>query len=269
MKKLIYIFVITFLLVGTAGCKKDGDGGFQPNIFSIEDDMALGLDLRDQILADPVNYPVIDRVKAPEAYDHVERIRDSVLSSGEVDYADVFSWEVYLIDDDSVLNAFATPGGYMYFYSGLIRYLDNEAQFAGVMGHEMAHAAERHSTNQLTKVYGLTFLLNLLLGQNPNQLAQIAGDIAAGLAALAFSRDHEYDADEYSVKYLYPTSYDARGVGGFFEKLDGSPQPPQFLSTHPNPGNRVERITENWQDLGGKVGNDYSDSYQDFINSLP
>jgi len=268
MKKILYIAVAAFVLAGAAGCKKDGDG-FQPNLFTIEDDMALGLDLRDQILADPVNYPVVNNSQYPDAYEHIERIRDSVLNTGEVDYADLFPWEVYIIDNDSVLNAFATPGGYMYFYTGLIRYLDNEAQFAGVMGHEMAHAAERHSTNQLTKVYGITFLLNLLLGQTPNQMAQIAGDIAGGLAALAFSRNHEYKADEFSVKYLYQTSYDARGVGGFFEKMSGSPQPPQFLSTHPNPDNRIEKINENWQTLGGQEGYTYDQSYQNFISSLP
>ena len=93
--------------------------------------------------------------------------------------------------------------------------------------------------------------------------------VAAGLAVLAFSRDHEYDADKYSVNYLYKTSYDARGVGGFFEKINGAPQPPQFLSTHPNPDNRIERIEEEWTELGGASGNTYVNSYQDFINSLP
>jgi len=100
-------------------------------------------------------------------------------------------------------------------------------------------------------------------------MAQIAGDIAGGLAALAFSRNHEYKADEFSVKYLYQTSYDARGVGGFFEKMSGSPQPPQFLSTHPNPDNRIEKINENWQTLGGQEGYTYDQSYQNFISSLP
>ncbi len=167
------------------------------------------------------------------------------------------------------MNAFATPGGYMYFYTGLIKFLDNEAELGGVMGHEMTHAAKRHSTNQLTKVYGLQLLISIVLGQNPNMLAQMAADIASGLAALAFSRDHEYQADEYSVKYLYQTSYDARGVAGFFEKLDSQSNPPEFLSTHPNPGNRVEKINEIWQSLGGKTGNVYQERYTQFKNTLP
>jgi len=137
------------------------------------------------------------------------------------------------------------------------------------MGHEMSHAARRHSTEQLTKAYGLTILINIVLGQNPSMLAEIAADLAAGLTALAFSRNDEYEADEYSVKYLYETAYDARGVAGFFEKMEGSPQPPEFLSTHPNPGNRVEAINEVWMNLGGKQGQLFPERYMEFKNSLP
>ena len=199
----------------------------------------------------------------------IERVRDSLLATGEVNYDNLFTWNVHIIHNDSVLNAFCTPGGYIYFYTGLIRFLDNEAEFAGVMGHEMAHAAQRHSTQQMTNAYGMQLLLSIVLGQNPNALAEIAADLAAGVASLAFSRDDEYESDEYSVRYLYKTSYDARGVAGFFEKIEGSPQPPEFLSTHPNPGNRVEKINEVWTELGGKTGETYPERYQQFKNTLP
>ena len=105
----------------------------------------------------------------------------------------------------------------------------------GSWGMKWPMPPDRHSTQQMTKAYGLQVLLSVVLGENPALLAQMAADLAAGVASLAFSRDDEYESDEYSVKYLYETSYDARGVAGFFEKMDRSPQPPEFLSTHPNP----------------------------------
>jgi predicted Zn-dependent protease len=267
MKKLIRllfarIFPALFLL---SSCSED-EG---VNIFTVEDDMELGLQMQQEILANPAEYPVMNRSLYASAYAHIERVRDSILESGEVNYDNLFAWEVHIIHDDSVLNAFCTPGGYIYFYTGLIRFLDNEAEFAGVMGHEMAHAAQRHSTQQMTNAYGIQLLLSIVLGQNPNALAEIAADLAAGVASLAFSRDDEYESDEYSVRYLYETSYDARGVAGFFEKIEGSPQPPEFLSTHPNPGNRVEKINEVWMELGGKTGETYPERYQQFKTSLP
>ncbi len=138
-------------------------------------------------------------------------------------YADKFDWKVDIIKNDSVLNAFCAPGGYICVYTGIIKFLDNEAQFAGVLGHEMAHADRRHSTDQLTKAYGIQLLLGIVLGNNQSQLAQIAADLAAGVATLAFSRDAEYESDEYSVKYLYNTAYDARGVRGLFSQNGWKP----------------------------------------------
>jgi predicted Zn-dependent protease len=271
MNKIKYLFIMALVpaMLYMTGCNKDDEGGGGFNIFTLEDDMELGLQLQQEIVTDPANYPLLKESQYPGAYQHMRRVRDSLLNTGLVAYDDVFVWDVYIINNDTVLNAFCTPGGYIYFYTGLIKFLDNEAEFAGVMGHEMSHAARRHSTEQLTKAYGLTILVNIVLGQNPSMLAQIAADLAAGLTALAFSRSDEYEADEYAVKYLYPTAYDARGVAGFFEKLDGSPQPPEFLSTHPNPGNRVDAINEAWMELGGKEGEWFAGRYSEFKNSLP
>lgn len=273
MKQRIILAIATlmaFSIIFTS-CKKkeDGSGGFQPNLFSVSDDMTFGQQVRDEIEANPDEYPILKENEYQEAYTHIRRIRDSILNTGLVAYDDLFEYEVYIIENDSVLNAFCTPGGYMYAYTGLIKYLDNEAQFAGVMGHEMAHAAMRHSTDQLTAAYGVSMLWSVLLGNDPNQLALIAADLAAGLATLAYSRNHEYESDEYSVKYLSASSYDGRGVAGFFEKLDGAGQPPEFMSTHPHPENRVEKITEHWVTEGSIEGEWYEDSYQQFKNSLP
>ena len=264
---LVLFSLILFLFLSS--CKKDEDSPGTINLFTVEDDMAFAEQLKQEIENDPANYPLLSETQYPDAYQHIRRIRDSILNTGEVGYDDRFAWEVYIIENDSVLNAFAAPGGYMYYYTGLIKFLDNEAQFAGVMAHEMAHASRRHSTNTLTKVYGIQILLGVLLGQNSNVLVDVAADLALGLGNLAFSRDHEYEADEYAVKYLYATSYDPRGIAGFFEKLDSSPGIPEFLSTHPSPDNRLDKIYENWNELGGKEGNEYPASYANFQASLP
>jgi len=268
MKRIVRFLPALMLMtmVVLSSCDKDNNG---VNIFTVEDDKQLGLQMEQEIQGNPAVYPLLQIDQYPEAYEHMEQVRDAILNTGLVNFDTEFEWAVYIINDDSVLNAFCTPGGYIYFYTGLIKYLDNDAEFAGVMGHEMAHAARRHSTEQMTKAYGLTMLLSIVLGENPNMIAQMVGELAAGAAVLAFSRDDEYESDEYSVKYLYETSYDARGVAGFFEKIGGADQPPEFLSTHPNPDNRVEKIYEIWQELGGKEGQTYPTEYLAFKNNLP
>jgi predicted Zn-dependent protease len=157
----------------------------------------------------------------------------------------------------------------MYFYTGIIHFLENEAEFAGVMAHEMAHCDRRHSTDNLTKQYGISIMLGILLGNNPGQLAEIAAGLASGLTILAFSRENEYEADQYAVKYMSGTDYDPRELAGFFEKLEGHPTPPTFLSTHPSPDDRIERIYDNWRFEGSKTGEHFEIRYQSFKNSLP
>ena len=126
--------MLSLLLIAavSTSCKKDGGG---INLFSVQDDIDLGMQVSDQIEADAATYPVLSEALYPEAYGHIRRIRDEILDNADVDNEEVFAWDVKLIEDDKVLNAFCAPGGYIYVYTGLIKYLDSEDQLAGVMGH--------------------------------------------------------------------------------------------------------------------------------------
>lgn len=246
-KSFLYILLILSFLALQSGCKgsKPG-GGF--NLFSVAQDNELGLQVKQQIEADPVQFPIMNEANNKEAYRIIRDMTDEILNSGNVYHKDAFVWEVKIIDDDETLNAFCTPGGYIYVYTGLIKYLDKEDQLAGVMGHEIAHADQRHSTRQMTKMFGIQVLLAALAG-NQETLAQIT----AGLINLKFSRGHETEADNYSVEYLSGTHFNCAGAAGFFEKIGGEGAPPEFLSTHPNPANRVENIKSRAANKGCKI----------------
>lgn len=264
LKQISLILLLTTTSIfSMSSCSKGGG----INIFSIEDDKQLGAQIATEIAADPATYPLLKESDYPEAYDLLYDIRDRILDAGEVEYKDEFAWQLKIVNDDDVLNAFCTPGGYIYVYTGLIKYLENEAQLAGVLGHEIAHADLRHVTDQLTEQYGISLLLSLLLGQNQNILA----DIAVNLVSLSFSRGDESQADEYSVIYLCPTEYYAAGAAGFFELIEasGGSDIPEFLSTHPSPENRIEDIhAEN--DLLGCDGDETFDvRYQQLKDALP
>lgn len=267
-RKLYFnLFILTLINSLFLSSCQDKSGGGGINFFSLEDDKAFGAQVAAEIASDPATYPILDSTLYPEAYGYLYAIRDSILSSGNVVHKSDFTWQVKIIKDDDVLNAFCTPGGYIYVYTGIIKYLDSEDQFAGVMGHEIAHADERHSTTALTQQYGLDVLLSILLGDNKGTLVQIAQN----LINLKYSRSNESESDMRSVEYLYPTAYDARGAARFFEKIQesGGSSGPAFLSTHPNPENRVEAIYAHWHGLGGKTGQQYISRYTEFKNSLP
>ncbi len=267
-KYLLRILILMLFPLTLTTCTKDG----KVNIFSLDDDIKLGRQVRDEIAANPTQYPILDKTQYASSYAFLEQMRDKILNSGEVDNKDRFEWQVFIVRDDSTLNAFVTPGGYIYVYTGLIKFLDNEDQLAGVMGHEIAHADKRHSTTNLTKQYGVSLLLDVIFGQNSSGLSSITKDIAGGLSALSFSRATESEADEFSVIYLSKTSYQCSGAAGFFEKIEsqGGNDQPVWLSTHPDPENRVGAINGKAAELGcSTVVNTNVTEYQAFKNSLP
>ena len=203
MRYFWFILGFTAIIV-TSGCSKSDN----INLFSVGDDIALGRQVDMEIRANSQEFPVLDSGQNVAAYAHLYRIRNTILASAtEMNNKEGFAWRCAIVRKDTVINAFCTPGGYMYFYTGLIKMLNNEAQFAGVMAHEMVHADRRHTTDQLTIIYGLDLLFQLLLGNNPNELAQIAAALAGNLGLLAYSRSNEYIADKYAVRYLYPSEY--------------------------------------------------------------
>lgn len=235
-KFIVALLVCATVMVSFNGCKKDG--GF--NFFTIEDDKNFGAQVEAEINSSG-QYNILDRTTYASQYAYLENIKQQILNSGQVTHANDFTWKLYIIKDDATQNAFCTPGGYIYVYTGLIKYLDNASSLAGVIGHEMAHADKRHSTQQLTAQYGFSLLVSVIAGTTgQDQLAQIVGS----LSSLAYSRDHEKEADKYSVIYLCPTQYRADGAADFFQKIidSGTPSPPAFLSTHPSPDNRVVNI---------------------------
>jgi len=261
------MLILTCCLGMIVGCNK-GEG---VNIFTIEDDKSLGMQVRDEIAAKPKEYPILDRTTHALAYAYLENMKTVILNSGQVTHKDDFAWELFIIQDDNTQNAFCTPGGYIYIYTGLIKYLDNASALAGVMGHEMGHADKRHSTEAMTKQYGISTLAQVVLGKNQGMLS----DIALSLVNLQFSRTNESEADKYSVIYLCPTLYKSNGAAAFFNKIiaTGSTQPPAFLSTHPNPEHRVENIDSQASGLscaGGYINAaEDTTAYNSFKSLLP
>jgi predicted Zn-dependent protease len=263
--KFIVFALTSASLIGIFQACRDKDGSI--NIFTIQDDLDLGKQVADEIENDP-NIQVLDSAKYPAIYKYMYDLRDSILIHNELNYEKEFVWRIRVIKDDTTLNAFCAPGGYIYFYTAIIKYLESEDQLAGVMGHEMAHADFRHSTDALTRQYGLGVLFDIVFGKDKGQLVRIAAQIKL----LQYSRDNESQCDMASVNWLYPTAYNAKGAAGFFQKLIDQGQSsgaPQWLSTHPNPDNRVKAITDKWQALGGKAGQTFISRYNTFKASLP
>jgi predicted Zn-dependent protease len=158
-----------------------------------------------------------------------------------------FSFHVVNIKE---INAFALPGGPIYINVGTIQAADDEAQLAGVMAHEISHVILRHSTQQASKAAFAQLPLAVLgatIGRSAvGQIAQLGASFGAQSLFLKYSRDAEREADLLGSQIMYDSGYDPYSMVEFFTKLEkeGGAGGPQFLSDHPNPGNRVENVRQ-------------------------
>jgi beta-barrel assembly-enhancing protease len=166
--------------------------------------------------------------------------------------SELFPFRIHVIYDKTV-NAFALPGGPIFIHTGLIETAENEAQLAGVIGHEMSHVVLRHSTNQASKqnLVALPALLaGALMGNSMlGQLAKIGLSFGANSVFLKFSRTNEAEADYNGAEMVADAGYDPRQLATFFERLEAKQhgresELMQFLSDHPNPGNRVAAVND-------------------------
>ncbi len=254
-------------LICLCSCKSLKDGWDNLNLFPVSQDVELGKQVYDEISANQSQFPKVSEQGNEELYQYVRSIVTKILNKGPVEYSKDFAWQVTLINDIKTQNAFATPGGYIFVYTGLLKFLDSEDQLAGVLGHEIAHAAKRHSTKQLTKMVGLQVLADAALGNK-----ETVKQVATALIGLTFSRAHETQADSMSVIYLCPTEYNAAGASGFFKKIKDQPTQPEWLSTHPNPSNRIQNIDNKEKSMACTGNETYNDRYAKMkllLNKIP
>jgi predicted Zn-dependent protease len=206
------------------------------NIFTTDDEVKFGEILNKEISKQ--NKVVADG----EIFEYVNSLGKKV--EAICDRKDI-EYRFHLVDDSESVNAFALPGGYIYVYTGLLLNLDNEAELAGVLAHEIGHVVARHSMKKLTQIYGYSLISGILLGENPAFWQKLAGNLFTSMGILAYSRENEYEADFYAIKYMNTLNYDPNEMTGVFEKFKtlqtrepGSME--KLLSTHPTPSDRID-----------------------------
>ena len=172
------------------------------------------------------------------------------------------AWEFHVLEDASV-NAFAMPGGYIFVTRGMLTRMTNEAQLASVLGHEIAHVTARHSVQQMSRqqLASLGLGLGSVLSPTIAEYGQVAS-LGLGLLFLSYSRSHETQADDLGFHYALDRGYDTREMGKVFEmlrrdaQLAGVGRLPEWQSSHPDPGNRIQdvqrMVAASSEDFGAK-----------------
>ncbi|MBN2243719.1 MAG: M48 family metalloprotease [Acidobacteria bacterium] len=207
------------------------------NLFSPQQDVELGRNVAQDA---EKQLPMLNNSRVD---DYLNRLGKRLAAYAP---GDKYPYQFRCVNDSSI-NAFALPGGFLYIHRGLIEAADNEAELAGVIGHEIGHVALRHGTNQASKaqVYQapLAILGGVLGGDSMGAyLAQLGASFAVNSVLLKYSRDAERQADLIGTQILFDANYDPLYMASFFEKLNTGSRGTDFFSSHPNPDNRIDHV---------------------------
>ncbi len=265
---LLLVAVLSFILALPAFSQRTKlkPGGW--NLFSPQQEVELG----QQVSKDAEQkLPMLNKPRVDDYLNRIGQRLAAVAPGAKYPYQ-------FKCVNDAEINAFALPGGFLYVNRGTIEAADNEAELAGVIGHEIGHVALRHGTNQATKQYMMQAPLAVLggiMGSNSvgALMAQLGASFTFNSILLKYSRDDERQADLMGAQILYDTNYDPRYLSTFFTKLGNQQRGSDFFSSHPNPENRIQNINAEIGKLGAAMAsnNDSSDfrSIRQYVKSLP
>lgn len=239
-------------ICGSGGCSVNpATGKRQFAMMSMSQEIALGAEAAPQF-TEEFGGPVPD----PELHRYISDIGRRMAAETEGEFPSV-PWEFTLLNSP-VINAFALPGGKVFITRGLAERLQNEAQLAGVIGHEIGHVTARHGNQRISQATGFQIgmvIVATVAGASAERSATAAAVQAAipavmiggQLVLLKFGRDEELEADALGIRYMSRVGYNPLGqrqVMEIFAGLSsGAAREPEWLATHPFPENRVERIT--------------------------
>lgn len=177
--------------------------------------------------------------------------------------------------DDKLVNAFAAPGGYIYITTGILKMLKNEAELAGVLGHEIGHVVHKHSLKaiqrQLVATLGIQIIASAMggSGKGARDIVLIGSQVGTGLLMLRNSRENEFQADNEGVLIMNRAGYDPASMIDIQEmliKLSGGKHPPEIISTHPPSKARIKKIESQISSMTEISGGLYTERYSGIIS---
>lgn len=264
MTSRLRLLPLLALLSLTTCVRNPATGKRMLSLVSQNDEIALGKQSAEEVRG------AIGLIQEPQVQEYVARVGLPMAKASE---RPELPWTVQAVDDP-VVNAFALPGGPVFVTRGLLTALNSEAELASVLGHEIAHITARHSVEQLSQAQ--LAQAGLLLGSVLSEdVARFGGLAAAGLQLLflKYGRDDERQADELGFKYMLNGGYDVRQAANVFATLDrvgkaaGGQSLPTWLSSHPDPGDRVKTAQERAAKVNVDV-NQLKDGREEYLAML-
>jgi len=265
--RFLFFALFGFMLCFSA-CRKNNDvvKHEDRNEFNGEELTIMGDRLNEVIQNETGTFTLLNPTGSQahqEVLEYLDRIYMSLVNTDVVEHRNDLPWGVKVLIDDDSENAFITPGGTFYITTGLLRFIESEHELISVMGHEIMYADKDILLKQLIDIFGGDILYDIVLGNNPVELE----DIAISLKDIRYSELEVKAADMYSIDIICEFLYNPHGMEDFLDRVVNDAGQLTWTMNRPSASDRIAEIQESAGGCG--PGNTFVDRYQEFIEMLP
>ena len=272
---LYFLFALTIISL-LSSCRPDPSGGAAvieaKDEFDAEDQQKIGDELNN-IISDPANgFQMLVPNDYPDVYQHLNSLMEMIVNTAPVVRRTDFEWKVSVLEDDNMETAFMTPGGHLYIYTGLLKYLDGEHELIGVMAHEIGYADNDNLVKRIQDNFGSSDLSKILSEVLDSD--QIAMDMANQLIDMEFTEDEVTASDDFAMQIVCEFGWDASGLSILLTRAESDSPQVEWIERKPIFSERIQSIDNligNGVDFYcGTPSKTYHDRYlEKIVNRLP
>ncbi|MEL6635871.1 MAG: M48 family metalloprotease [Bacteroidota bacterium] len=236
--------------------------------FDLNDQHVIGSAIVTYMNENPLLFPVLDRTEYLEVYNYVDVLLETLITTTEISTREDFNWEIVLLQDDNIRSAFAAPGGKVFIYTGLLKFIEAENELMTVIAHEVSYSESGRVMNYLANKYSrdLFFLGDILLGYD---VGDAMAELCSYLKDLIYTTDEVVGADEFAINLICPFQYNALGMKSILDLAEQSTSEVFWLNVRPSAEDRIEKIIENANPCGDEEDPTFGERYAAYKLLLP
>ena len=249
-------FLLMFSMIFLNSCRPDPSEdivvGESKDEFDMEDQVVIGDAITEAIKNPIYGFDVLDRADFQGVYNHLNSLLGQVVNTATVQRRTDFNWNITILKDDEQVNAFVAPGGHLFIYTGMLKYLEGEHELVGVIAHEVAYADSDMLINRMREEFGSKKLSKIL--SNDQERENIILQMSEDLRDVVYSREDIEQADDFCTEIICEFLWDGKGLLSVLQRGSNLSRPIDWLQSKPADDHRNFRLQAKIQARGGDCG---------------
>ena len=263
------IYLILFLIVGyMSSCRSKGNDvvvGQAKEDFNTEDQIKIGDAIYNTIQSNNQIFSLLEESDYPELYLHLNTMIDQIVNTAPVQHREDFDWKISILENDEEANAFITPGGHLYIYTGLLKFFQGEHELVGAIAHEVAYADSDLLINQMKNEFGTKELSKILSDDNSDDILE---EMARSMKDMVYLESDVIKADSFCTEIICEFVWDGDGLLSILKRGGTSITPINWLQSKPVDNNRITNLSDLVYDRVESCGTPDSIFHQRYLDKV-